>query len=469
MLDRIAAAVELNAPSRGRDLASTLAWTARHGWLPFDTDVPATLDSAIRAIDSKLSDQLRVILQHPDFQKLEGAWRGLHYLVASSEIHGTLRIKVLNVSKRELFRDFDRAIEYDQTQVFKKVYENELGTPGGTPFALLIGDYEFTNNHEDLDLLGWMSAVAAASYCPFIGAASPQLFGFYNWAEISRPRNLERIFNATDYAKWRSFRESEDSRFVALVLPRTAARPPFDRGSDQDPEDGTGLAFEEIDRSRPVPHDHVPWMNSAFVLGALLARTFHRDGVFTALMSPRGDEIKGLPTFAFTTDDGDLDWIGPTEVTLSEERCRELSRLGFLPLCRLQDTRSVVFFGGRSVQKPKPYARPEHRADADLASRLSYTLTAARFQHCIQRMSWEWTDAITDAQGLQQELSRWIQRYIGKEPRGWRSRPLREAKVALGEIPGWPGSYEAKILIRPWLPNDVERLAAPIGGASDLA
>ena len=369
ILDRIAAAVQPNAPSRGGDLASTLVGELRHGWLPFDTDVPTTLASAIRAIDSKLSAQLTVILQHPDFQKLEGAWRGLHYLVANSEIGDTLRIKVLNVSKRELFQDVDRATEIDQSQIFKKVYENELGSPGGTPFTLLIGDYEFTNDPEDIDLLSRMSNVAAASHCPFIGAASPQLFGLFDWAEISRPRNLERIFKAIEYTKWRSFRESEDSRFVALVLPRTAARPPFDRGSGRDREDETGFVFEEIDPSKPVPHEHMSWMNSAFVLGVLLARTFRQDGLFTALMSSRGDEIKGLPTFAFTTDDGGLDWIGPTQVAITEERCRELSRLGFLPLCRLQDTRSVVFFGGRSVHKPKAYARPEHTTDADLASR----------------------------------------------------------------------------------------------------
>ncbi|HEY7311272.1 MAG TPA: type VI secretion system contractile sheath large subunit, partial [Gemmataceae bacterium] len=268
LLDQIIDATPQTERSRGEELIRALVGEALQGTVTWDRNVTKSIKAGMKAIDEALSKQLAAIMHHKDFQKLEGSWRGLNYLVMNSETSISLKLRVLNVSKRDLFKDVDKAIEFDQSQIFKKLYENEFGSPGGEPYGALIGDYEFTNHPEDIDLLAKMSNVAAAAFCPFLSAASPQLMGFNSWNELTKPRDLEKIFDTIEYTKWRSYRESEDSRFVTLVMPRVLSRLPY--GSATKPIEEFEYEEVELDeqgRSKPVPHDHYAWMNAAYVLG----------------------------------------------------------------------------------------------------------------------------------------------------------------------------------------------------------
>jgi type VI secretion system protein ImpC len=274
-LDDILNATKLTERPVAQDLISALVEESLKGTVIWDRNVTRTIKAGIQAIDEALSKQLAAIMHNADFQKMEGAWRGLNYLVMNSETSTSLKIRVLNVSKRDLFRDVDRAVEFDQSQMFKKLYENEFGMPGGQPYGALIGDYEFTNHPEDVELLGKISNVAAAAFCPFISAASPNLFGFQEWTELSKPRDLEKIFDTTEYTKWKSYRDSEDSRFVTLVMPRVLSRLPY--GASTKPIEEFNYEEVELDskgKAKPVPHNHYSWMNAAYVMGAKLTDAF---------------------------------------------------------------------------------------------------------------------------------------------------------------------------------------------------
>jgi type VI secretion system protein ImpC len=270
----------------------------------FDLDIAQVILSRISELDALLSAQVAAIIHHPYFQKLEGSWRGLHYLVVNTETSSRLKIKVLHVSRLDLVKDLDSAVEFDQSQIFKKLFEDEFGVLGGEPFGAMIVDHEFSNHPEDIDLIEKMSNVAAAAFCPFIAAASPLLFGFESWHELAKPRDLEKIFSISHYEKWNRFRESDDSRFVSLVLPRALARLPY--GSETRPIEEFG--FEEVDASKPVPHDQFCWMNAAYVMGARLTDSFAKFGTCTAIRGVEGGgKVEGLPTFSFMGDDGEID------------------------------------------------------------------------------------------------------------------------------------------------------------------
>jgi type VI secretion system protein ImpC len=359
---------------------------------------------------------------------------------------------VLNVSKRELFNDVDKAVEFDQSQIFKKLYENEFGTPGGEPYGALVGDYEFINHPEDIDLLGKISNVAAAAFCPFIAAAAPKLMGFDNWQELTKPRDLEKIFQSIEYTKWKSYRDSEDSRFVTLVMPRVLARMPY--GADTKPIEEFG--YEEVDASKPVPHDNFTWMNAAYVMGTKMTDAFAKYGFCTAIRGAEGGgKVEGLPAFIFTSDDGDKDLKCPSEIGITDRREAELSKLGFLPLCHYKNTDYSVFFGGQTTQKPKKYDRPEATANAAISARLPYMMATSRFAHYLKVMARDWIGSFKEAADVENELNRWIKNYVNSsETSGQETRakyPLREAKIVVQEIPGQPGSYNAIAWMRPWL------------------
>ena len=452
LLDQVISATKQTERSRAEDLMKTLVDQALAGVVTFDKNVTKTINATIKAIDEKLSAQLAAVMHHPDFQKLEGTWRGLNYLVMNSETSAMLKIKVLNVSKRELFNDVDKAVEFDQSQIFKKLYENEFGTPGGEPYGALVGDYEFINHPEDIDLLGKMSNVAAAAFCPFISAADPRLFGFDDWQELSKPRDLEKIFTTIEYTKWTSYRNSEDSRFVSLVMPRVLSRMPY--GADTKPIEEFG--YEEVDASKPVPHDHFTWMNAAYVMGTKMTDAFAKYGFCTAIRGAEGGgKVEGLPAFIFTSDDGDKDLKCPTEIGITDRREAELSKLGFLPLCHYKNTDYAVFFGGQTTQKPKKYDRPEATANAAISARLPYIMATSRFAHYLKVMARDWIGSFKEAADVENELNRWIKNYVNaSETSGQETRakyPLREAKVVVQEIPGQPGSYNAIAWMRPWL------------------
>src|ERR1700761_181 len=316
LLDRVVSATKQTEPDRAQDLVKTLVEQALAGTVTFDRNLTRTFDQAVRAIDAKLSEQLNAIMHDPKFLKLEGSWRGLHYLVMNSETSTTLKIRMLNASKRDLSRDLQRAVEFDQSQLFKKIYENEFGTPGGEPYAALIGDYEWTNHPEDVETLRLISNVAAGAFAPFISAAGAGMFGFDDWTELSKPRDLAKIFDAQEYAKWRSFRDSEDSRFVSLVMPRVIGRLPY--GAATSPIDE--FAYEEAPAdangaARPMNHTDYCWMNAAYVMGARLTDAYAKYGFCVAIRGTEGGgKVENLPTHVFTSDDGDADTKCPSEI-----------------------------------------------------------------------------------------------------------------------------------------------------------
>ena len=406
-----------------KSVLDVLLGDALQGSKIFDKNVTKTINRLIGALDQKLSKQLAAVMHHPEFQKLEGTWRGLNYLVMNSETSANLKIQVLNVSKRELFNDVDRAVEFDQSQIFKKLYENEFGSPGGEPYGALIGDYEFTNHPEDIDLLGKMSNVAAAAFCPFLSAASPKLFGFESWEELTKPRDLEKIFSGIEYTKWQSFRNTEDSRFVTLAMPRVLARMPY--GADTKPIEE--FAYEEVDASKPVPHDSFTWMNAAYVMGARMTDAFAKHGFCIAIRGAEGGgKVEGLPAFIFTSDDGDKDLKCPTEIGITDRREDELGKLGFLPLCHYKNTDYAVFFGGQTAQKPKKYDRPGATANAAISARLPYIMATSRFSHYLKVMARDRIGSFGSVATVETNLNRWIKNYVNVNPDG---EPGHEGQV----------------------------------------
>jgi type VI secretion system protein ImpC len=457
LLDQIFEATKATERSRSEDLIRTLTEEALKGTVTWSKNVTQTLKEGMRAIDAALSKQLGAILHHPDFQKLEGSWRGIHHLVMNSETSSKLKIKVFNVTKRELFKDLDKAVEFDQSQLFKKLYENEFGSPGGEPYGTLIGDYEFSNHPEDVEMLSKLSNVAAAAFCPFISATAPKLFGFDNWNELSKPRDLEKIFESVEYAKWRSFRDSEDSRFVTLVMPRVLSRLPY--GSTTKPIEE--FEFEEVEldnkgKAKPVPHDHYAWMNASYVMGTRLTEAFAKYGWCTAIRGAEGGgKVEGLPAHNFISDDGDTDLKCPTEIGITDRREAELSKLGFLPLCHYKNTDYAVFFGAQTAQKPKKYDRPEATANAAISARLPYIMATSRFAHFLKVMARDKIGSFMEASDCEEWLNRWILKYVNADPKAGQEvkamYPLADAKVQVKEIPGKPGSYNAVAWMRPWL------------------
>jgi type VI secretion system protein ImpC len=457
LLDEVLSATKQTERSRAEDLIRTLTEEALKGTVTYSKNVTQTIKAGIQALDAALSKQLAAIMHNPDFQKMEGTWRGLHHLVMNTETSVQLKLRVFNVSKRELFKDVDKAVEFDQSQIFKKLYENEFGSPGGEPYGALIGDYEFTNHPDDVELLSKMSNVAAAAFCPFISAASPKLFGFDGWSELSKPRDLEKIFDTVEYAKWKSFRETEDSRFVTLVMPRVLSRLPY--GSQTKPIEE--FEFEEVPldaqgKALPVPHDHYAWMNAAYVHGTKLTDAFAKYGWCTAIRGAEGGgKVEGLPAHVFTSDDGDPDLKCPTEIGITDRREAELSKLGFLPLCHYKNTDYAVFFGGQTTQKPKKYDRPEATANAAISARLPYIMATSRIAHYLKVMARDKIGSFMEASDCEVWLNRWIKNYVNSNPNASQDMkakyPLAEAKVQVKEIPGKPGSYNAVAWMRPWL------------------
>ena len=454
LLSQIVAATRQTEPDRAQDLLRTLTDQALKGTVTYDRNLTVTLNKAIAELDRKISRQLAAIMQSSEFTKLEGSWRGLQYLVKNSETSVNLKIRVLNASKRDVSKDLAKAVEFDQSRLFKSIYEDEFGTPGGEPMGALIGDYEFDNSFDDVQTLQSISSIAAAAFAPFISAASPRMFGFDDYRELARPRDLEKIFETVEYAKWRSLRESEDSRFVTLALPRVLARMPY--GPKTNPIDD--FAFDETDHSKTGELDHNAycWMNAAYVMGTRLTDAFAQSGWCTAIRgAENGGKVENLPMHIFSSDDGDLDLKCPTEVGITDRRDAELGKLGFLPLCHYKNTDYAVFFGAQTTHKPKVYDKPEATANAAVSARLPYMMATSRFAHYLKVMGRDKIGSFMEAQDCENWLNRWIANYVNaNDDAGEESRakyPLRDAKVTVQEVPGKPGSYNAVAWMRPWL------------------
>jgi len=457
LLDQVIGATKQTERSRAEDLVRTLAEEALKGTVQYSKNVTVTINQSIEAIDKAISKQLNAVMHTPAFLKLEGTWRGLNYLVMNSETSVNLKIKVLNVAKKDLFKDVDKAVEFDQSQIFKKLYENEFGSPGGEPYGTLIGDYEFTNHPEDLELLSKMSNVAASAFCPFVTSADPKLFGFDSWSELSKPRDLEKIFDTVEYAKWRSFRDSDDSRFVTLTMPRTLARLPY--GANTKPVEAFGYEeapYDAAGKPKSMEHGEYCWMSSAYVMGTKMTDAFSKYGWCVAIRGAEGGgKVEGLPTHVSISDDGDADMKCPTEISVTDRREAELSKLGFLPLCHYKNTDYSVFFGAQTAQKPKKYDKPEATANAAISARLPYIMASSRIAHYLKVMARDKIGSFMESKDCEDWLNKWIRQYVNSNPNAGQETkakyPLAEAKVQVMEIPGKPGSYNAVAHLRPWL------------------
>ncbi|GAP75573.1 hypothetical protein W04_2104 [Pseudoalteromonas sp. SW0106-04] len=458
LLEQAIGATKQTESSRAQELIKTLTEEALKGTVQWNKNLTVTFNEAIKVIDEAISKQLSAIMHNDEFQKLEGSWRGLHHLVSNSETNATLKIRVMSLKKKELHKDLSKAVEFDQSQTFKKIYESEFGTPGGEPYGAIVGDYEFTNHPEDIETLSLMSNVSAAGFCPFISASSPSLFGFDSWTELSKPRDLEKVFESLEYTKWRSFRDSDDSRFVTLTMPRVLARLPY--GESTKPVEEFGYEEFDVDpstsRSGNTEHDNYCWTNAAYAMATNMTQAFSKYGFCTAIRGAEGGgKVEGLPTHIFTSDDGDPDLKCPTEIGITDRREAELSKLGFLPLCHYKNTDYAVFFGGQTCQKPKVYDNPDATANAAISARLPYMMATSRFAHYLKVMARDKIGSFMEAEDVEMWLNRWILNYVNASEGGGqeiRARyPLADAKVSVKEVPGAPGSYNAVAWLKPWL------------------
>jgi type VI secretion system protein ImpC len=414
-------------------------------------DVERTVKAWQADIDRKISAQLNEVLHHPEFQKLEGTWRGLDYLVKNSETGTDLKIKVMNVTKRTLAKDLERAVEFDQSTLFKKVYEAEYGQLGGNPYGMLVGDYEFDGKSaEDVKMLQSLAGVAGAAHAPFVAAAGPQMFNLDDFTKLNDARDLAKVFDSVEYAVWKGFRESEDSRYVALTLPRVLARLPYGSGNAEKPIDE--FRYEEgVDGS---DHSRYTWMNAAWAYAARVTDAFAKDGWF---MKTRGMEgggvVEGLPLHVFTQAGGKTAKC-PTEVLIPDRRENELSELGFLPVLHYKDSDKAVFMGTQTCQKPQKYHDPAANANAELSTKLNYMLCVSRFAHYLKVIARDKVGSFAERDEMERWLNDWINNYVVTNPEDVgpetkAKRPLRAAQVTVTAVKGKPGWYNAVAHLRP--------------------
>ncbi|SNS92365.1 MULTISPECIES: type VI secretion system contractile sheath large subunit [unclassified Azospirillum] len=429
----------------------TLAEHALRGVDIIPGETIETIEAIIAKLDEALSKQINAILHHPDLQKLEGTWRGLHYLVTNTATDEMLKIRVLNISKTDLtksLRSF-KGTAWDQSPIFKKIYEGEFGQPGGQPYGCMVGDYYFDQSPPDVALLGEIAKTAAAAHMPFIAAAAPAVLQMDSWQELDKPRDLTKIFQTPEYDAWRALRESEDSRYIGLTMPRVLARLPY--GAKTDPVEA--FAFEED--TAGADHTHYTWSNAAYAMAVNINRSFKDHGWLSRIRGREtGGAVKGLPIHTFPSDDGGVDVKCPTEVLISGRREAELSKNGFMPLVHWKNTNEAVFIGAQSLQKPTEYNDPQATANAALAARLPYLFASCRFAHYLQCMVRDKVGKYTSQHELKRWLSNWIFQFVDGDPENSADetkaeKPLADAKVEIEEDPSNPGYYKAQFFLRP--------------------
>jgi type VI secretion system protein ImpC len=408
----------------------------------------AGIKQRIAEIDQTVSDQLNAIMHSPEFQKLEAAWRGLHYLVMNTETGNMLKLRLLNATKKELLSDLEKATEFDQSALFKKIYEEEYGTFGGNPFSVLVGDYEFGRTPQDTSMLEQISHVAAAAHAPFITAASPKLFDWDSFTELAVPRDLAKQFESTELIKWRAFRDSEDSRYVTLTLPHVLLRLPY--GPKTVPVD----EFDFVEDVDGKDHSKYLWGNSAYALAQRITDAFSKYQWCAAIRGVEGGGlIEGLPVHIFETEDGDLAMKCPTEVSITDRRENELNNLGFVAVCHRKNSDQAAFFGGQTANKPKLYNTNEANANARISSMLPYVLAASRFAHYIKVIMRDKIGSFMTKDNVAAYLNTWIADYVLLNDDASQSvkasYPLRQARIDVFEIAGKPGSYNAVVFLKP--------------------
>jgi type VI secretion system protein ImpC len=435
--------------ARAKDIISELVSQVMEGTVVVSNNLAATIDARVAELDAMISRQLSAIMHAPEFQKLEGSWTGLNYLVKNTATGQNLKIKMLNATKKELVKDFQSALEFDQSTMFKKVYEEEFGTFGGAPFGALLGDYEITRQPEDMYFIEQMSHVAAASHAPFISSASPELFGLETYNDLGKPRDLSKVFDTVEYAKWKSFRESEDARYVGLTLPRFLGRLPFH------PADGATVeGFNFVEDVDGTDHEKYLWCNASYAFGARLTTAFDDFGWCAAIRGVEGGGlVEDLPTHTFKTDEGEVALKCPTEIAITDRREKELSDLGFISLVHCKNTDYAAFFGAQSAQKAKKYNSDAANANAVLSAQLQYIFAVSRIAHYMKAMMRDKIGSFASAANVEDFLNRWLTQYVLLDDNASQEQkaqfPLREASVQVSEVPGRPGVYRAVSFLRP--------------------
>ena len=414
-------------------------------------DTIKSIQNIIAEIDRKLTNQINLILHNPEFQKLESAWRGLHYMVNNTETDELLKIRVINISKKELAKTLKKfkGISWDQSPLFKKIYEEEFGQFGGEPFGCLVGDYHFDHSPPDVELLQQIAQISAASHCPFISGVSPATLQMDSWSELANPRDLTKIFSTPDYAAWRSLRESEDSRYIGLAMPRFLARLPY--GEKTNPIDE--FSFEED--TSGADSSKYSWANSAYAMATNINRSFKLYGWCSRIRGiESGGSVENLPVHAFPTDDGGVDMKCPTEIAISDRREAELAKSGFMPLIHKKNSDFAAFIGAQSLQKPFEYEDPDATANANLAARLPYLFATCRFAHYLKCIVRDKIGSFKEREDMQRWLNDWIIQYVDGDParsseESKARKPLAAAEVVVEEVEGNPGYYSSKFYLRP--------------------
>jgi type VI secretion system protein ImpC len=429
----------------------TLAQQAISSAVTLSNDAYRTIEAIIAEIDRKMAEQIDQILHHEEFQKLESAWRGLHYLVSNTETDEMLKIRFMNISKKDLHRTLRRhkGIGWDQSPIFRRIYEEEYGQLGGAPYACLVGDYFFDHSAPDVEMLGEIAKIASAAHCPFIAGSDPAVMQMKSWQELANPRDLTKIFENTEYAAWRSLRESDDSRYIGLAMPRFLGRMPY--GIKTNPVDE--FNFEE--NTGGSNHQRYLWINAAYAMATNINRSFKLYGWSTAIRGVEsGGVVEGLPCHTFPTDDGGVDMKCPTEIAISDRREAELAKNGFMPLIHRKHTDSAAFIGAQSLQKPFEYQDPDATANANLSARLPYLFACCRFAHYLKCIVRDKIGSFKEREDVERWLNEWIVNYVDGDPRNSSQetkarKPLAAAEVVVEDIEGDPGKYSAKFFLRP--------------------
>ena len=414
-------------------------------------DVVHSIAAIVAKLDEKISEQINLVMHHNDFQQLEGSWRGLHHLVTNTPTDEQLKIKVLNISKKDLGKTLKKfkGAAWDQSPLFKQLYEQEYGQYGGEPFGCLVGDYYFDHGPQDVELLGEVAKICAAIHAPFISAASPTVMQMDSWQELSNPRDISKIFTTPDYMGWRSLRESDDARYIGLTMPRFLARLPY--GAKTDPVEE--FAFEEDTDS--ANSENYTWANAAYAMALNINRSFKQYGWCSQIRGiESGGAVDELPTHHFPTDDGGVDMKCPTEIAISDRREAELGKAGFMPLIHKKNSDFAAFIGAQSLQKPAEYDDPDATANANLAARLPYLFATCRFAHYLKCIVRDKIGSFKEREEMQRWLQTWILKYVDGDPvhsseATKAKKPLAAAEVVVEEVEGNPGYYTSKFFLRP--------------------
>ncbi|MDI3382290.1 type VI secretion system contractile sheath large subunit [Xenophilus aerolatus] len=439
------------AKSAVEQAVQTLAQQALSQTQLIGKDVTKSIEAMIAAIDAKLTEQINKIIHHPDYQKLESAWRGLHYMVNNTETDEHLKIRVMDISKQELAKNLKKfkGAAWDQSPMFKKIYEQEYGQFGGEPFGAIVGDYHFDQSPPDVELLGEMSKIAASAHAPFITGASPSLMQMESWQELANPRDLTKIFLTPEYAGWRSLRESDDSKYLGLCMPRFLARTPY--GANTNPVE----EFDFEEDTAGADHSKYAWANAAYAMATNINRSYKLYGWGSRIRGiESGGAVENLPLHTFPSDDGGVDQKCPTEIAISDRREAELSKAGLLSLIHRKNSDFAAFIGAQSLHKPAEYDDPDATANANLAARLPYLFACNRFAHYLKCIVRDKVGSFKERAEMERWLNKWIMNYVDGDPANSSEitkaqKPLAAAEVVVEEVEGNPGYYTSKFFLRP--------------------